>query len=153
MFRVAEMVRSPEASKALNSTDGPAVIISASGMATGGRVVHHLKTLLPDPRNTVLFVGFQAPGTRGEQMLSGAEVIKIHGQLVPVRAEVVVLHGLSAHADYAELIEWLRHIKKAPERVFITHGEPAAADAFRVHIREQLGWRSEVPDYLQKVRL
>jgi len=153
MFAVAEMVRSPEASKALNSTDGPAIIISASGMATGGRVVHHLKTLLPDPNNTVLFVGFQAPGTRGEQMLSGAGEIKIHGQLVPVRAEIVVMHGLSAHADYAELIGWLRSVKEPPRRVFITHGEPAAADAFRVHLREQLGWRGEVPEYLEKVPL
>jgi metallo-beta-lactamase family protein len=112
-----------------------------------------LKTLLPDPANTVLFVGFQAPGTRGEQMLSGAGEIKIHGQLVPVRAEIVVMHGLSAHADYAELIDWLRSVKRAPSRTFITHGEPAAADAFRVHMKEQLGWKSEVAEYLEEVRL
>jgi metallo-beta-lactamase family protein len=153
MFGVAEMVRSPQASKALNSTDGPAVIISASGMATGGRVVHHLKTLLPDPRNTVLFTGFQAPGTRGEQLLSGAEHVKIHGQIVPVRAEVVALHGLSAHADYSELLDWLSLFKEAPSRTFITHGEPVAADAFRFHMRDRLGWEGEVPEYLQTVKL
>jgi metallo-beta-lactamase family protein len=153
MFRIAEMVRSPKASKALNSTDGPAVIVSASGMATGGRVVHHLKTLLPDPRNTVVFVGFQAPGTRGEAMLSGVEEVKIHGQLVPVRAEIVGLDGLSAHADCDELIDWLRHIQVAPSRVFITHGEPAAADGLRRLVREELGWYGEIPDYKDKVRL
>jgi metallo-beta-lactamase family protein len=153
MFRIAEMVRSSQASKALNSTDGPAVIISASGMATGGRVVHHLKTLLPDPRNAVVFAGFQAPGTRGHAMIDGAEHVKIHGQLVPVRAQIYDLDGLSAHADYAELIDWLRHFKEAPSRVFITHGEPVAADAFRQHLRHELGWHAHVPEYQETVRL
>jgi metallo-beta-lactamase family protein len=151
MFRIAEMVRSPEASKALNSTDGPAIIISASGMATGGRVVHHLKTLLPDRRNTVVFVGFQAPGTRGEAMLSGAEEVKIHGQLVPVRAEIVDLQGLSAHADYNELLGWLESIDPAPSRVFITHGEPKAADAFRQKLQHRFGWRAEIPEYRESI--
>lgn len=153
MFGVAEMVRTPQASKALNSTDGPAVIISASGMATGGRVVHHLKTLLPDSRNTVLFVGFQAPGTRGEAMLSGSEEIKIHGQLVPVRAEIVELQGLSAHADYVEIIDWLRSFKEVPSHVFVTHGEPVAADAMRQQLRTQLGWQADVPEYRDIVKL
>jgi metallo-beta-lactamase family protein len=153
MFRIAEMVRSPEASKALNSTDGPAIIISASGMATGGRVVHHLKTLLPDRRNTVVFVGFQAPGTRGEAMLSGAEEVKIHGQLVPVRAEIVELQGLSAHADYNELLGWLGNIDPAPSRVFVTHGEPRAADAFRQKLQHQLGWHAEIPEYRETVTI
>jgi metallo-beta-lactamase family protein len=153
MFDIAEMVKSPEASRALNSTDGPAVIVSASGMATGGRVVHHLKTLLPDPRNTVLFAGFQAPGTRGHAMMHGTDAVKIHGQLIPVRAEIVDLAGLSAHADYAELIDWLRPVEGTPSRVFITHGEPDAADAMRQRLRDNLGWRGEIPQYLEKVTL
>lgn len=153
MHDIAEMVRSVEASKALNSTDGPAVIISASGMATGGRVVHHLKTLLPNPKNTVVFVGFQAPGTRGEAMLAGAEEVKIHGQLVPVRAEIVALDGLSAHADYTELIDWLRNFNEPPSRVFITHGEPVAADSMRHQLQDQLGWRAEIPEYREVATL
>ncbi len=153
MFDIAEMVRSPEASRALNSTDGPAVIVSASGMATGGRVVHHLKAMLPDPRNTILFAGFQAPGTRGHAMMHGADFVKIHGMLVPVRAEIVDLDGLSAHADYAELIDWLRHVKGTPSRVFITHGEPEAADAMRQQLRDHLDWRGEIPQYRDKVTI
>ena len=116
-------------------------------------MLHHLKAFAPDPRNTILFSGFQAGGTRGAAMLQGAKEIKIHGQYVPVRAEVAVLHNLSAHADYAETLAWLGHFKRAPRRVFITHGEPAAADALRRHIGETLGWNAEVPDYLQTTEL
>jgi metallo-beta-lactamase family protein len=153
MFDVAEMVRSPEASRALNTNDGPTVIISASGMATGGRVVHHLKTLLPDPRNTVMFAGFQAPGTRGSTLVGGAEEVRIHGRDIPVRAEVVSLDGLSAHADYREMISWLRSIKSSPRRVFITHGQIGPAESFRQHLQEQLGWQSEIPDYRDEVEV
>jgi metallo-beta-lactamase family protein len=152
-FAVAEFVRTKEASKALNTNDGPAVIVSASGMATGGRVVHHLKTLLPDPRNTVLFTGFQAPGTRGEALLSGAEEVKIHGEYVPVRAEIVELPNLSAHADYLELLDWLGHFERGPRRTFITHGEPAAADAFRHHLMSNLGWPCHIPEHKETVTL
>ncbi len=153
MFHVAEFIRSEEASRALNTNDGPAIILAGSGMATGGRVVHHLKTLLPDPRNTVLLAGFQAPGTRGEALAHGAEEIKIHGQFIPVRAEIVDLDSMSAHADFTELIEWLRNVKPAPKRVFLTHGEPAAADALRRHFDQAFGWRAEVPEYKETVRL
>jgi metallo-beta-lactamase family protein len=153
MFAIAEMVKSPEASRALNTNMGPTVIISASGMATGGRVVHHLKTLLPDPRNTVLFAGFQAPGTRGEALVSGAEEVKIHGQYVPVRAEVVDLDNMSAHGDYLEILEWLGHCGNRPRRVFITHGEPAAADAMRQHLRDNLRWPGHVAAHQETVRL
>jgi metallo-beta-lactamase family protein len=153
MFHVAEFIRSEEASRALNSTDGPAIILAGSGMATGGRVVHHLKTLLPDPRNTVLLAGFQAPGTRGEALEHGADELKIHGQFIPVRAEVVDLDSLSAHADYSELIQWLGEVKHPPKRVFLTHGEPAAAVALRRHFDRAFGWDAEVPEYLQTVRL
>ncbi len=153
MFRVAEFIRSEEASRALNSNDGPAVILAGSGMATGGRVVHHLRTLLPDPRNTVLLAGFQAPGTRGEALENGADEIKIFGQFVPVRAEVVSLDSMSAHADYTELIEWLSNVKPAPKRVFLTHGEPKSADALRRHFDRAFRWDAEIPEYKQTVRL
>lgn len=153
MFHVAEFIRSQEASRSLNTTDGPAIILAGSGMATGGRVVHHLKTLLPDPRNTVLLAGFQAPGTRGEALENDAEEIKIHGQFIPVRAEIVTLDSMSAHADFNELIEWLGSVKPAPKRVFLTHGEPKAADALRRHFDRAFGWNAEVPEYRQTVRL
>lgn len=153
MFRIAEFIRSEEASRALNTTDGPAIILAGSGMATGGRVVHHLKTLLPDPRNTVLLAGFQAPGTRGEALENGAEEIKIHGRFIPVRAEIVNIESMSAHADFAELIEWLGGVKPAPKRVFLTHGEPKAADALRRHFDRAFGWNAEIPEYKETVRL
>jgi len=153
MFHIAEMVHSEEASRALNTTIGPAIIIAGSGMATGGRVVHHLRTLLPDPINTVLLAGFQAPGTRGEALQAGAESVKIFGEYVPVRAEVKELQSMSAHADYAELIQWLSELKVAPKRVFITHGEISAAHAFRAHLDKNFGWDAEIPEYLQTVRL
>jgi metallo-beta-lactamase family protein len=115
--------------------------------------VHHLKAFAPKPNNTILFVGFQAAGTRGAAMLDGAESIKIHGEYVPVRADVELISNLSAHADYSEIIEWLGGIEKAPKMTFITHGEPVAADAMRLHIEEQLNWAVEVPEYLEKVTL
>ena len=127
------------------------IIISASGMATGGRVLHHLKAFAPDPKNMILFSGFQAGGTRGAAMVGGADSVKIHGDYIPVRAEVANLESLSAHADYAEIIDWLKSFRQAPEKICLTHGEPAAADAMRKHIEESLGWESFVPDYLEKM--
>ncbi len=153
LSRTAHMVNSVDQSKRLNETKGPMIILSASGMASGGRVVHHLKAFAPKPNNTILFVGFQAAGTRGAAMLDGAESIKIHGEYVPVRADVELISNLSAHADYSEIIEWLGGIEKAPKMTFITHGEPVAADAMRLHIEEQLNWAVEVPEYLEKVTL
>jgi len=149
--QVAQFVNSPEASKELNQKQGPMIIISASGMATGGRVLHHLMAFAPDPKNMILFAGFQAAGTRGASMVSGAESVKIHGEYVPVRAEVANLEGLSGHADYAEILDWLKAFSRAPEKICITHGEPAAADSMRLHIQESLGWQSRVPDYLEKM--
>ena len=146
-------VQSPEESMRLNERDGPMVIISASGMATGGRVLHHLKRFAPDPRNTILFAGFQAGGTRGAAMLAGEKSIKLHGQFVPVNAEVCNLDNLSSHADYAEILDWLRGIGTPPRQVFIVHGEPAAADAMRRHIQETLGWNCRVPEYLETASL
>lgn len=153
LHHAATVVNSAEDSKRLNERRGPMIVISASGMATGGRVVHHLKAFAPDPRNTILFAGFQAGGTRGAAMVNGAESIKIHGQYVPVRAEVVRLDNLSAHADYAEILAWLKQFRAPPRRTFITHGEPAAADALRLRIEEQLGWACEVPEYQASVAL
>lgn len=153
MYAAAKTINSVEESKALNMRKGPMIIIAASGMATGGRVVHHLKTFAPDARNTILFVGYQAGGTRGGAMLAGAASIKIHGEYIPVRAEVVSIDNLSAHADYIEILDWLKHFETPPRQTFITHGEPQAADALRHRIEESLGWQTVVPEYLQNVEL
>lgn len=153
MCAAAHIVTSVEESQRLNTLHGPMVIISASGMATGGRVVHHLKAFAPDARNTILFSGFQSAGTRGAAMAGGAESIKIHGSYVPVRAEVAMLDNMSAHADYAETLEWLQHFRAAPKMTFVTHGEPVAADAMRLHIEETLAWPCSVPDYLETAEL
>ena len=150
---VAKYVRDVEESKALNSNRVPKVILSASGMATGGRVLHHLKHLAPDSRNTLLFAGFQAGGTRGAAIVGGAKTVKIHGVQVPIRAEVTNLDMLSAHADADEILSWLRPFQSAPKMTFITHGEPAAADALRLRIQDELGWPCAVPEYLEEVAL
>ncbi len=153
MNRTAVFVDSPGESRRLNARGGPMVIIAGSGMATGGRVVHHLKAFAPDARNTILFAGFQAGGTRGASIVGGASTVKIHGEYVPVRAQVEVIENLSAHADAGEILAWLRGFEKAPRETFITHGEPAAADALRRDIGEALGWNCRVPDYLEEVEL
>jgi metallo-beta-lactamase family protein len=153
LCRTAHMVNSVEESKRLNETKGPMIILSASGMASGGRVVHHLKAFAPYPNNTILFVGFQAAGTRGYAMLDGADSIKIHGEYIPVRADVEYISNLSAHADYSEIIDWLGGFENPPKKTFITHGEPVAADAMRHHIEEQLNWSVIVPEYLETFAL
>ena len=153
LHRTATIVNTVEESKRLNELRGPMIIISASGMATGGRVVHHLKAFAPDARNAILFAGFQPGGTRGAAMVNGADSVKIHGEYIPVRAEVVNMSNISAHADYAEILSWLAHFRTPPRRTFITHGEPAAADALRRRIEETLRWEVEVPEYLESVKL
>jgi metallo-beta-lactamase family protein len=150
---VAHYVRSVEESKALTANPMPKVIISASGMATGGRVLHHLKHFAPDPKNTILFAGFQAGGTRGAAMMAGAKSIKMYGEYVPVRAQVHNLDMLSAHADADEILRWLGGFKTPPRMTFITHGEPAAADTLRHRIEEDLGWPCMVPDQGHRVEL
>ena len=150
---VARYVRDAGESKALDGNSVPKIIISASGMATGGRVVHHLKYYAPDRKNTVLFAGFQAEGTRGAAMTAGAESLKIHGQHVPVRAEIANLDMLSAHADASEILGWLRNFETPPKTTFITHGEPDAADALRRRIEEELRWSCSVPQYRDRVDL
>ncbi len=153
MCHAAHIVNTVQESQALNERHGPMVIIAGSGMATGGRVVHHLKAFAPDQKNTIVFAGFQAGGTRGAALMAGAETIKIHGQYVAVRAEVVALSNLSAHADQAEMLDWLRRAPRAPRTTFITHGEPAAADGLRLRIAEDLHWDCQVPEYLERVTL
>jgi metallo-beta-lactamase family protein len=150
---VAQMVNTADDSRALNARGGPMVIISASGMATGGRVLHHLKAFAPDARNMIVLPGFQAAGTRGAALAGGAAELKIHGGYVPVRAEVVKMDSMSAHADYTEILEWLRGFERPPRRTFVTHGEPAAADEMRRRIEETLGWAVSVPEYGEKAAL
>ena len=153
MADAAQIVDTPQASQALSARRGPMVIIAASGMATGGRVVHHIKAFAPHRRNTLLFAGFQAGGTRGASITGGAPSVRIHGQEVPIRAEVARLDSLSAHADAGEIMQWLRGFKAAPRTTFITHGEPAAADALRQRIGRELGWACHMPFYLERVAL
>jgi len=146
-------VNSGKDSKALVENDTPAVIIASSGMATGGRVVHHLFSGLPDPRNTVLFVGFQAAGTRGRQLQDGAQYVKIFGQHVPVHARIEKLEAMSSHADSGEIIRWLRTFPRAPKTTYLVHGEVVAQDALKVRITKELGWNVEIPNHGQKVDL
>jgi metallo-beta-lactamase family protein len=141
----------PEQSKKINDSRFPTIIVSSSGMATGGRIQHHLAQRLPDPRNLVLFIGFQAPGTRGAQIKDGAREVKIFGQIVPVRAQVAALEQFSDHADPPELLEWLHTFTRAPAVTYLVHGEPDAASALRQTIAKDLGWHVEVAQWLQKV--
>lgn len=153
MGAVAEYVRDVEGSKLLDRREDPMILISASGMATGGRVVHHLARFIGDARNTILFAGYQAGGTRGAKLLAGDERVRIHGQWFGVRAEIANLDMLSAHADQDELVAWLRSCEQAPRRVFIVHAEPDAAEALRVRITDELGWSCEVPEHREVVEL
>lgn len=146
-------VRDAQESKELTASPMPKVIISASGMATGGRVLHHLKRYAPDPKNAILFAGFQAGGTRGSAMIAGAESVKIHGEYVPVKATVANIESLSAHADADEILRWLSGFKHPPRTTFVTHGEPSASDALRHRIQEQLGWNCVVPEQNHTVSL
>lgn len=145
--------RSVEDSKALNENRFPVIIISASGMATGGRVLHHLERRLADHRNTVLFVGFQSPGTRGQTIQSGAEFVKIHGRQVPVRSQIETIENLSGHADYGEILGWIGKFPATPKKTFITHGELHAAIALQQKLAVRLRWQAEVPTYLKKAVL
>jgi metallo-beta-lactamase family protein len=145
MCSVARMTRTEAESRALNQLRHPAVILSASGMATGGRVLHHLKSLAPDARNSIVFAGFQAPGTRGARLVDGDRTIRVLGEEVTVNAEVVALKGFSAHADAAQIVDWLRTAPAKPRHLLLTHGEPGPADALRQRIERELGWIAEVP--------
>ncbi len=146
-------MRTTEESIALNNKVFPSLIISASGMASGGRVLHHLRTLAPNQRNSIVFLGFQAPGTRGERIINGAQQVKMHGEQVPIRAEVHHIDSLSAHADYAGLLDWIAQIPVPPKQIFLTHGEPDAAEALRARIEARFGWSVSVAAAGQKVVL
>jgi metallo-beta-lactamase family protein len=140
-------------SKKINDSRFPCVVISSSGMVTGGRIQHHLIQRLPDPRNTVLFIGFQAPGTRGFTIKSGAPEVKIFGQIVPIRAQIAALEQFSDHADTPELLEWLRTFSNQPGRTYLVHGEPDASAQLRDSMVKELGWNVQVAQWMQKVEL
>lgn len=150
---VATYVNTVEDSKRIDNFAYPIIIISASGMATGGRVLHHLKLFAPDRRNTILFAGYQAPGTRGDRIVRGEKAVKIHGVMVPIEAEVDQLENISAHADYAEILSWLSHFVYSPKKVFITHGDIDAANSLKEKIEAQFHWKCIVPEYLQIEKL
>lgn len=150
---VVHYVKSVEESKALNARKGPMLIISASGMATGGRILHHLKAFASDPKNCVVLAGFQAKGTRGRLIQDGANEIKIHGEMIPLRAEVKSLSNLSAHADYEEIISWLKESQIQPQKVFITHGEPEAAMALKAQLENKLKFACQIPVQDQEFEL
>ena len=141
------MVETLQQSQRLAGSRFPSVILSASGMATGGRVLHHLKHLVPDPRHSVVFAGFQVGGSRGARLVAGEREVKIHGEMVPVRAGIHQLEGFSGHADQLELMQWLEGVQQPPAQTFVVHGEPDAADTFRARIKDHLGWSVRVPAY------
>ncbi len=153
MCAAARFVNTAKQSMALDSGSGPMIVLSAAGMATGGRVLHHLKAFAHDPRNLILFAGFQAPGTRGAALVAGAPTIRIHGQEHAVRAEVGQLQASSSHADADEVLAWMRQLSSPPRQVFVTHGEPGASDALRLRIEHELGWNATVPAYRDDVEL
>lgn len=150
---VVKYVRTVEESKELNEKKEPMVIISASGMLTGGRILHHIKRFGPEEKNTILFAGFQAAGTRGEALINGSKQVKIHGEYVEIKAQIRSLDNISAHADFTEIIEWLKQSNIAPKKIFVTHGEPLAADEMRKRISETLHWECSVPLFNDKVEL
>jgi metallo-beta-lactamase family protein len=146
-------VVSPQESKQVTASSKSAIVISSSGMATGGRVLHHLAAALPHERNTVLFVGFQAAGTRGRALVDGAEDVKIHGSFVPVRARIARIDSMSAHADRNEILRWLGTSPAPPKRLFLVHGEPEPMDALKATIGQRLGWNVHTPGHQERVQL
>lgn len=153
IFGAVGLVNTPDQSKELDRRDGPMIILAASGMATGGRVLHHLKSFIGDSRNLVLFAGYQAPGTRGAVLVGGARSVRIHGQEFEVQAEVGQLEAMSAHADAEELLAWMGRLSVPPRRVFVTHGEAGAADTLRFRIEHELNWTAVVPEHRDTAEL
>ena len=152
-FSGLKMVRSTKESKAINHIRGTVMIIAGSGMCTGGRIKHHLINNITRPESTVLFVGYQAFGTLGREILGGAEEVRILGKKCKVRARIVQVHGFSAHADRDELVEWLGNLKKTPRRVFVVHGEKEVAHSFGDYLSEKTGWKVVVPKYRDEITL
>lgn len=153
MYKVAKLTRSVDESKLLNLRGGPMIIISASGMLTGGRVLHHLSAYGPDPKNAVILSGYQAGGTRGATLAAGERELRIYGEDVKVRAEVIQMESLSAHADADGIVSWMQAAEREPRMTYITHGEPDAADALRIRIKRELGWRVRVPEHLEQISI
>jgi metallo-beta-lactamase family protein len=145
------LTRSAEESKQINNVKTPCIIISASGMVTGGRIMHHLAQRLPDPRNAVILAGFQAQGTRGRALQEGAKTLRLFGQEVPVNAEIVELGQFSAHAGTSELLRWLTGLTAPPKQTYLVHGEPSAAQSLQASIREKFKWNVSVARYLETV--
>jgi metallo-beta-lactamase family protein len=152
-FPDLKLTRTTEQSKELNRLTGSNIIIAGSGMCTGGRIKHHLVNNITDKANTILFVGYQASGTLGRHIVNGAKTVRILGQYYPVRARIAQVHGFSAHADQNELIKWLSGLKKAPKRVFITHGELDASENLAALVQKNTGWETLIPRYRQQVLL
>jgi metallo-beta-lactamase family protein len=148
-----QAIASPQQSKELTASRRPAIVISSSGMATGGRVLHHMAAALPDPRNTVLFVGYQAAGTRGRLLVDGATEVKIHGQWIPVRAHVARIDSMSAHADRHEIVRWLGTLPRTPERLCFVHGEPGPMDALKTLVQDTIGIAGLTPDHKERLEL
>ncbi|HQE47519.1 MAG TPA: MBL fold metallo-hydrolase RNA specificity domain-containing protein, partial [Rhodoglobus sp.] len=153
MYNLATIVTSVDDSKLLNLRGGPMIIISASGMLTGGRVLHHVVAYGDDPANAIVLSGFQAGGTRGAALAAGADHLRIFGKDVPIRAEVVQLQTMSAHADADGVLAWLGAVPTPPEMIYVTHGEPASADTLRARIRHELGWNARVPEQSETVQI
>jgi metallo-beta-lactamase family protein len=151
--RLLHIIREVEESKRLHDLKSRMVIISASGMATGGRILHHLQHRLPDERNTILFIGYQAEGTRGRSILEGQPLVKIHGEEVAVKAKVENIPGYSAHADYNEILAWLLGFNRPPKKTFIVHGEPAASQALAEKIQQTLHWETVIPKFGEEFQL
>jgi metallo-beta-lactamase family protein len=148
-----QTVASPQQSKELTASRRPAIVISSSGMATGGRVLHHLAAALPDQRNTVLFVGYQSAGTRGRQLVDGVKEVRIHGHSIPVNATIAKIDSMSAHADRGEILRWLGTLTSAPRRVCLVHGEPGPMDALKALIRDRLSWTPHTPEHGETIEL
>jgi metallo-beta-lactamase family protein len=145
------MVASPRQSKELTASRKPAIVISSSGMATGGRVLHHMAAALPDPRHTVLFVGYQAAGTRGRLLVDGVREVKIHGRHIPVTARIAKIDSMSAHADRGEIATWLATLPKPPGRLCLVHGEPGPMDALRAYVTDRFGWSPHMPSHGERI--
>lgn len=146
-----QTIGSPQQSKALTASQRSAIVISSSGMATGGRVLHHMAAALPDPKNSVLFVGYQAAGTRGRLLVDGAREVKIHGRIIPVRARIAKIDSMSAHADRGEILRWLATLPAGPGRLCLVHGEPVPMDALKALIGERLGWTPHTPVHGERI--
>ncbi len=148
-----QTIASAQESKALTASSRTAIVISSSGMATGGRVLHHLAAALPDPKHTILFVGYQAAGTRGRKLVDGAPDVRIHGRSVPVAARIEKIDSMSAHADRSEMLRWLGTLPTPPARLCLVHGEPAPMDALKALVKERLGWDAETPDHGARIEI